>query len=349
MLLIDLPADVLQLIVFWLPHAVHIAKMAKVCKAWSAAAKAAFKLRPFSGAARTLHGLNPQPNFVFCVDAAGDYIIAGRCNDNNAIGIAPLSSTGVIDVWQGGVHLRGVQCPYAVRALKFLPDGVRFISGANSFVELWNVDGTKEKSMMVSGSVSCLAVMPDGLHFVVGFDRLGQMRIYDMNAPLRGSHGTQINAFSVTRDGISGRGGLGKPVTDVAVTRDGQHLVAGASKVVKVWGDLDVPQGKVVACKGRAGMPGHQDEVRAIAVTPDGKRILSGARDHTVRVWLFSGRLENIFSELHTSTVDALVALPDNDHALSGAQTGTIKLFNINDGAVLRTFTMALATRRVDI
>ena len=35
----------------------------------------------------------------------------------------------------------------------------------------------------------------------------------------------------------------------------------------------------------------------------------------------------------------ALVALPDNDHALSGAQTGTIKLFNINDGAVLRTFT----------
>ena len=183
--------------------------------------------------------------------------------------------------------------------------------------------------------------MPDGQHCVVGMDRLGTMKIYDMNAPLNGAHGVWTNGFRVTSDGISGRGGLGKPVTDVAVTCDGQHLVAGASKVVKVWGDLDVPQGKVVACKGRAGMTGHQDEVRAIAVTPDGKRILSGARDHTVRVWLFSGRLENIFSELHTSTVDALVALPDNDHALSGAQTGTIKLFNINDGAVLRTFSMA--------
>ena len=319
MLLADLPADVLPLILFWLAHAVQIAKSASVCKAWSAAAKAAFKLRPFSGAARTLLGLNPQPNFVFCVDAAGAYIIAGRCNDNNAIGVQHGvgidRATGVIDVWQRGALLRGVRCPYAIRALKFLPDGVRFISGADRFVELWNVDGTKEKTMMVGGSVSCLEVMPDGVRFVVGMDRLGQMRVYDMN-------GTQINAFSVTRDG--------------------QHLIAGASKVVKVWGDLDVPQGNIVACKGRAGMPGHQDEVRAIAVTPDGQRILSAGHDNTVRVWLFSGRLENIFSELHTSTVDALVALPDNDHALSGAQNSTIKLFNINDGAVLRTFSMAL-------
>ena len=80
----------------------------------------------------------------------------------------------------------------------------------------------------------------------------------------------------------------------------------------------------------------------AIAVTPNGQRILSAGHDNTVLVWLFSGRLENIFSELHNdrreSWVTALVALPDNDHALSGAQTRTIKLFNINDGAVLRTF-----------
>ena len=34
-----------------------------------------------------------------------------------------------------------------------------------------------------------------------------------------------------------------------------------------------------------------------------------------------------------------LVALPDNQHALSGSYDGTLKLFNVNDGAVLRTFT----------
>ena len=36
---------------------------------------------------------------------------------------------------------------------------------------------------------------------------------------------------------------------------------------------------------------------------------------------------------------DALVALPDNQHALSGLTDNTVKLFNVNDGAVLRTFT----------
>ena len=36
--------------------------------------------------------------------------------------------------------------------------------------------------------------------------------------------------------------------------------------------------------------------------------------------------------------MDAVVALPDNQHALSGGADRTVKLFNVNDGAVLRTF-----------
>ena len=36
--------------------------------------------------------------------------------------------------------------------------------------------------------------------------------------------------------------------------------------------------------------------------------------------------------------VHALVTLPDNQHALSGSGDKTVKLFNVNDGAVLRTF-----------
>ena len=55
-------------------------------------------------------------------------------------------------------------------------------------------------------------------------------------------------------------------------------------------------------------------------------------------MWLLNGTLENTF-ELHTDQVNALVALPDNQHALSGSGDKTVKLFNVNDGAVLRTFT----------
>ena len=65
--------------------------------------------------------------------------------------------------------------------------------------------------------------------------------------------------------------------------------------------------------------------------------ILSGSADTTVRVWRLNGTLENTFW-LHRYRVNALVALPDNQHALSGSDDRTVKLFNVNDGAVLRTF-----------
>ena len=74
---------------------------------------------------------------------------------------------------------------------------------------------------------------------------------------------------------------------------------------------------------------------------PDGQRILSGGGygDCAVRVWLLDGTLENLFDHLHTSGVMAIVALPDNQHALSASHDNTVKLFNVNGGAALRTFT----------
>ena len=60
-------------------------------------------------------------------------------------------------------------------------------------------------------------------------------------------------------------------------------------------------------------------------------------------MWLLDGTLENTFRRRlvrQTEAVRALVALPDNQHALSGFHDKTVvKLFNVNDGAVLRTFT----------
>ena len=70
---------------------------------------------------------------------------------------------------------------------------------------------------------------------------------------------------------------------------------------------------------------------------PDGKRIISGGIDRTVRVWP-PRRHPQEHLQLHTDIGAALVALPDNQHALSGASDNTVKLFNVNDGTVLRTF-----------
>ena len=70
---------------------------------------------------------------------------------------------------------------------------------------------------------------------------------------------------------------------------------------------------------------------------------LEGVLKGAVCVWLLDGALKNTFqvhdnSEL-LGTVWALVAMPDNQHALSASADETVKLFNVNDGAVLRTVT----------
>ena len=82
-----------------------------------------------------------------------------------------------------------------------------------------------------------------------------------------------------------------------------------------------------------------------MAVTPDGQRILTSFADNTILVSRLNGAVHNVYADLHAKTrngeefVAALVAMPDNQLALSGGWDKTVKLFNVDDGAVLRTFT----------
>ena len=61
-------------------------------------------------------------------------------------------------------------------------------------------------------------------------------------------------------------------------------------------------------------------------------------------MWLLTGTHMKSF-ELHKDYLNALVALTDNQHALSASYDYTVKLFNVDDGAVLRTFTHHIAGR----
>ena len=81
---------------------------------------------------------------------------------------------------------------------------------------------------------------------------------------------------------------------------------------------------------------GHTDFVSAVAVSPDGRFIVSGSQDRTVKVWdAQSGALLRSLKG-HTS-VSAVAVSPDGCFIISGSWDQTVKVWDAQSGALLRS------------
>ena len=316
-LLLELPTEVLGLVLYQLLLAHDIAAVAPTSRALCDAAKLALKLRPYSGEVVTLdeHGYN-----VRVVQSLADgRIITGSPNDQ------------AVKVWSGSgvcVHTIDFECYFESLAMI---DGARFICCRypGFAADIWDLNGALERTIekpSLDGKFRCVSAMPDGVHFVVGHEcqnpRTRGLSLYHVD-------GTLVHRFY----------GHFQSVNAVAVSRDGQHIVSAGDKRVKVWH---------VASKSELGTCfGHNETVWSVAFMPDGQRILSGSLegyDYTLKRFVglllmhrLDGTLVRIFSH-HEATPMALAPLPDNTHVLSASRDTTVKLFNVDDGAVLRTF-----------
>jgi WD40 repeat protein len=84
---------------------------------------------------------------------------------------------------------------------------------------------------------------------------------------------------------------------------------------------------------------GHTDYVESVAFTPDGKTILSGSLDNTLKLWnLETGQEINTLSG-HRGWVMSVAVSNDGKQALSGSYDKTLKLWDIETGQEIYTFT----------
>jgi WD40 repeat protein len=87
-------------------------------------------------------------------------------------------------------------------------------------------------------------------------------------------------------------------------------------------------------------LSGHQGEITAIAISPDGGLIASGSTDKTIRLWsLQTGKLLYTwmgrslrFSQGHQDQITALVFSPNSQVLISSSADGTIKQWDLNSG-----------------
>lgn len=84
-------------------------------------------------------------------------------------------------------------------------------------------------------------------------------------------------------------------------------------------------------------LTGHLDNVRSIDFSPDGKTLVSGSNDNTIKLWdLTDGHTINTFNG-HTDDVRSVSFSPDGNSIVSGSDDNKIMIWRTNDSRLIRT------------
>jgi WD40 repeat protein len=151
-----------------------------------------------------------------------------------------------------------------------------------------------------------------------------------------------------TWEAISGKGtrlldGFRDGMTAAAFTPDGRHAVIGAAGqgkdgtwahtgpfAVQFW-DLQEP--RLVS-----SMTGHTGDVLCLAISPDGRRALSGGADGSVRLWdLMAGREIRSFAG-HTGAVLSVALAGNGPFAASGGADKMVRVWDLEVGNKVQEF-----------
>ncbi len=218
---------------------------------------------------------------IFVLDDGGSVLsqLEGHTVAVWALALAPDGETiasadieGNLRVWRDGAEVgmhEGDTKP--IRELLFTKDGSGILAASDSgAIRLFDASTTSPKREYTAhnSGVYALALAPDGEHFWSGgYDRTLRYWSTAKSAP--------VSEFK----------GHGQGINDIAVQGD-QVATACDDRIVRLFtfagGKLGTP----------TEMTGHYKQVSAVAFSADSKKIYSGGRDETVRIWdATTGRL----------------------------------------------------------
>lgn len=211
---------------------------------------------------------------------------------------------------------------YWLNRVKFSQDAKYAVVGGGALI-LYEVETGKEvrRALEVGGARPGVAISHDGKHVLTSHNN--DTRFHLLGIPVLDT----IQTFTGHTSGVH----------DVALSRNDRLAIsAGLDGTIRVW---DVKTGKQLhSLFGFAGGP------LRVAISPDGKRILSG---HTggpgmvdnVRLWdMDTGKLLRSFEGLR-GNVTGLGFLTDGKSAVVTDDTGSIRTWAVETGKELRAWT----------
>lgn len=238
----------------------------------------------------------------------------------------------------------------AVNAVSFTPDGRRALSASDDgTVGIWDLSARKILTRLKGhrGKVVAVAISPDGtMAASAGWDRT--VRLWDLKSTsvVRTHQGADtLNAVAFSRDGQHVMAGASDGGLRVWRVEDGTQILAIGGHDFAVTGMDQGPDGEVVATSsvdetvqlwdiatGQAltTLYGHEGPVLTVALSDDGSLVASGGVDGTVRVWRRGdGDRLRVYAR-HQGPVWSVAFAPDGKTLLSGGADGLVLTYDLD-------------------
>ena len=196
----------------------------------------------------------------------------------------------------------------------FSPDGKTLLSGCwNGGAHRWDVETLEPLETELEGGesgASSVAYSPDGTT-IAGVVAGRKMRIWDAET------GRQKWLL------------IAPTTAEIAhFSPDGKTLAVGGSLETMFW-DLETGA-EIVPLKG------HTGAAASLTFSLDGKKVVSGSHDKTVRIWdADTGEMIRTL-EGHTEGVHSAAFSPDSKTVLSGGHDKTVRIWNADTGEMIR-------------
>jgi beta-lactamase regulating signal transducer with metallopeptidase domain len=119
-------------------------------------------------------------------------------------------------------------------------------------------------------------------------------------------------------------------VTGLVYTPDGQSLISSGNREIAFWDPRTGEQKRVLR--------GHTDQVDALAISRDGRTLVSGGYDRVVKIWDLPSGKERFTLAGHLNLVDSVAISPDGKQIASG-EYAKVRLWDAATGRLLKQLT----------